>query len=205
MLRVLVGTNHRPRTICRQNKRGERPWRSPRCITHRMIADVDIRPQVLSSLTSSVFTHLFYVSGSCYCLTSKSETFASQIIPADCRLKMLRDDEPTSAAVGEAGEKMTASGTREDLECNEEKATSTHVPNGPSYPDQGSDDERALIFKQDLRIIPLCSFIYLLCYLDRSNVGNAKVRPPSQLPNPVEAPHFDAHHRSSTKKKATTS
>ncbi|KAF2756589.1 major facilitator superfamily transporter [Pseudovirgaria hyperparasitica] len=35
--------------------------------------------------------------------------------------------------------------------------------------------DRALIRKQDIRIIPLCAFIYLLCYLDRSNIGNAKV------------------------------
>lgn len=26
-----------------------------------------------------------------------------------------------------------------------------------------------------MRIVPLCAFIYLLCYLDRSNIGNAKV------------------------------
>ncbi|RAQ47716.1 MFS transporter [Aspergillus flavus] len=35
--------------------------------------------------------------------------------------------------------------------------------------------ERALIWKQDLRILPLCAAIYLLCYLDRSNIGNAKI------------------------------
>lgn len=34
--------------------------------------------------------------------------------------------------------------------------------------------ERALIWKQDKRIIPLSAAIYLLCYLDRSNIGNAK-------------------------------
>lgn len=39
----------------------------------------------------------------------------------------------------------------------------------------GSAAERALILKQDLRIIPLAASIYLLCYLDRSNIGNAKV------------------------------
>ncbi|KNG51980.1 major facilitator superfamily transporter [Stemphylium lycopersici] len=33
---------------------------------------------------------------------------------------------------------------------------------------------RALIWKQDLRIIPLAAGIYLLCFLDRSNIGNAK-------------------------------
>ena len=31
--------------------------------------------------------------------------------------------------------------------------------------------EKALVWKQDLRIIPLCAAIYLLCYLDRSNIG----------------------------------
>jgi hypothetical protein len=67
-------------------------------------------------------------------------------------------DEPTSAGVAEAGEKMTASGTREEIESNEEKGDSTHVPNEPPYTGQGSEEERALIFKQDLRIIPLCSF-----------------------------------------------
>ncbi|GFF58725.1 uncharacterized transporter C1002.16c [Aspergillus udagawae] len=34
--------------------------------------------------------------------------------------------------------------------------------------------EKALLRKQDIRIIPLAAFIYLLCYLDRSNIGNAK-------------------------------
>ena len=31
--------------------------------------------------------------------------------------------------------------------------------------------EKALVRKQDLRIVPLCAAIYLLCYLDRSNIG----------------------------------
>lgn len=31
--------------------------------------------------------------------------------------------------------------------------------------------EKALAWKQDLRIVPLCAAIYLLCYLDRSNIG----------------------------------
>ncbi|KAJ5751138.1 hypothetical protein N7533_008166 [Penicillium manginii] len=34
--------------------------------------------------------------------------------------------------------------------------------------------EKALVWKQDLRVVPLSAFIYLLCYLDRSNIGNAK-------------------------------
>lgn len=34
---------------------------------------------------------------------------------------------------------------------------------------------KAIVRKQDKRIVPLCAGIYLLCYLDRSNIGNAKV------------------------------
>jgi hypothetical protein len=30
---------------------------------------------------------------------------------------------------------------------------------------------RALVWKQDMRIVPLAAFIYLLCSLDRSNIG----------------------------------
>lgn len=107
-------------------------------------------------------------------------------------------------------------GTHEDIESNDEKVASGIGLQGPSYENQGTDEERALIFKQDLRIIPLCSvstfrqvtsasandeeqFIYLLCYLDRSNIGNAKVghihlhQPPAIL----------MCHRFSTKKMAT--
>ncbi|PBP19791.1 MFS transporter [Diplocarpon rosae] len=37
-----------------------------------------------------------------------------------------------------------------------------------------STEDKALVWKQDLRIVPLCAVIYLLCYLDRSNIGNAR-------------------------------
>ncbi|KAH8672551.1 MFS transporter-like protein, partial [Tricladium varicosporioides] len=33
---------------------------------------------------------------------------------------------------------------------------------------------KALVWKQDLRIIPLSATVYMLCYLDRANIGNAK-------------------------------
>lgn len=35
--------------------------------------------------------------------------------------------------------------------------------------------ETSLIRTQDLRIVPLSASIYFLCYLDRSNIGNAKI------------------------------
>jgi hypothetical protein len=36
-------------------------------------------------------------------------------------------------------------------------------------------EERALLWHQDLTILPLCAAIYFLCYLDRSNIGNARI------------------------------
>jgi hypothetical protein len=41
---------------------------------------------------------------------------------------------------------------------------------GEAAEEQTADDG-ALVWKQDLRIVPLCAAIYLLCYLDRSNIG----------------------------------
>ncbi|KAK3384884.1 major facilitator superfamily domain-containing protein [Podospora didyma] len=36
-------------------------------------------------------------------------------------------------------------------------------------------EERAVVWKQDRLIIPLAASIYFLCYLDRSNIGNARI------------------------------
>lgn len=36
-------------------------------------------------------------------------------------------------------------------------------------------ENRRILWKQDLRIVPLSAFIYLLCYLDRSNIANARI------------------------------
>lgn len=41
--------------------------------------------------------------------------------------------------------------------------------------DSVTPENRSLLWKQDLRIVPLSAFIYLLCYLDRSNIGNARI------------------------------
>ena len=39
-------------------------------------------------------------------------------------------------------------------------------------------DERRLMRKVDSRTIPWLAFLYLLAFLDRTSIGNAKVRPP---------------------------
>lgn len=63
----------------------------------------------------------------------------------------------------------------EDVESNSDKAVPGAEEASVPYSGRGSAQDKALVYKQDLRIVPLCSFIYLLCYLDRSNIGNAKV------------------------------
>ncbi|KAK7999174.1 major facilitator superfamily transporter [Apiospora marii] len=45
----------------------------------------------------------------------------------------------------------------------------------PASPQIDPAAEKAVRRKQDMRIIPLSAGIYFLCYLDRSNIGNAKV------------------------------
>ena len=39
------------------------------------------------------------------------------------------------------------------------------------YTKSGSVEAKSLVWKQDLRILPLCSVLYLLNFLDRSNIG----------------------------------
>lgn len=72
----------------------------------------------------------------------------------------------------EADEKNISPIFQHDTEATDDKVTPL---TSLTYASQGTQEERALIFKQDLRIIPICSAVYLLCYLDRSNIGNAKV------------------------------
>lgn len=83
---------------------------------------------------------------------------------------------------------------RNDFDSNpevagDEKVRLSHSPTRPltDAPKHNSDSrlesttavdpalEKKLVRKQDVRIIPLAAGIYLLCYLDRSNIGNAKV------------------------------
>ncbi|PSN74842.1 MFS transporter [Corynespora cassiicola Philippines] len=40
---------------------------------------------------------------------------------------------------------------------------------------EGTTANKAILRKQDTRLIPVCATMYLLAYLDRSNIGNAKV------------------------------
>ena len=44
-----------------------------------------------------------------------------------------------------------------------------------AHVDVSGVDERQLIRKIDMRTIPWLTLLYLLCFLDRTNIGNAKV------------------------------
>ncbi|XXG93773.1 hypothetical protein Hte_000022 [Hypoxylon texense] len=57
----------------------------------------------------------------------------------------------------------------EELEGGHLKDTVTATVLASSAP------ERKLVWRQDKRIVPLAAGIYFLCYLDRSNIGNARV------------------------------
>lgn len=49
-------------------------------------------------------------------------------------------------------------------------AASSHAPE-----DQVNINEKALLRKLDLRLLPPLTILYLLSFLDRSNVGNARL------------------------------
>ncbi|KAK5132714.1 hypothetical protein LTR08_008680 [Meristemomyces frigidus] len=70
-------------------------------------------------------------------------------------------------------EKMAKPAFYEDVESGapEDKV---ERPTTSIYTGQGSAAAKVLVWRQDMRIIPLSAAIYLF-YLDRSNIGNAKV------------------------------
>lgn len=65
-----------------------------------------------------------------------------------------------------------------DSQSHDEGDTTTKEASATSPPPSSPSSlqaERALIRRQDKRIIPLGAAIYFLAYLDRSNIGNAKL------------------------------
>ena len=65
------------------------------------------------------------------------------------------------------------------LEDGEEKDV-TVIYN--AHVDVSGVDEAKLVRKIDWRLLPWLSFLYLLSFLDRSSIGNARVRLPTPLP-----------------------
>jgi MFS family permease len=61
--------------------------------------------------------------------------------------------------------------------CSLSSTSNLNPANPPfaSQPTYTPAEERLLLRHQDLTILPLSAFIYFLCYLDRSNIGNARI------------------------------
>lgn len=57
-----------------------------------------------------------------------------------------------------------------------EKGAEQHVEVYNAGVDISGVDERKLMRKLDLHLIPWLAFLYLLSFLDRTSIGNAKVR-----------------------------
>ncbi|KAE8138877.1 major facilitator superfamily domain-containing protein [Aspergillus pseudotamarii] len=74
----------------------------------------------------------------------------------------LDPEKPLSAALEKVAESS--------LEAGDEKRPHEDVP--PTY---SAEMENRVLRKMDLRIIPMLAVLYLLAFLDRGNVGNAKI------------------------------
>lgn len=78
----------------------------------------------------------------------------------------------------------TIDATKETAKFDEEAALKLTESTGTTVTVNAIDDpfskddspeNKALVRRMDRRIVPLSASIYLLCYLDRSNIGNARV------------------------------
>ena len=49
------------------------------------------------------------------------------------------------------------------------------APTPPEYEPLSGKEWKKLRWKIDLRIVPFCGILYLMAFLDRSNIGNAKI------------------------------
>ncbi|EGD87719.1 hypothetical protein H112_04185 [Trichophyton rubrum D6] len=77
-------------------------------------------------------------------------------------------------------EKQPETEMREDVERNNgpdisEKHGSEVRSTSSSEPDFSDIDEKKVIRKMDMRLIPALALLYLLSFLDRGNIGNAKI------------------------------
>ncbi|KIM68309.1 hypothetical protein SCLCIDRAFT_1017899 [Scleroderma citrinum Foug A] len=62
-----------------------------------------------------------------------------------------------------------------DIQVDERTASMEKINLYNAHVDVSGVDERQLIRKIDMRTIPWLSLLYLLCFLDRTNIGNAKL------------------------------
>ncbi|KAF5010738.1 hypothetical protein F66182_15425 [Fusarium sp. NRRL 66182] len=66
---------------------------------------------------------------------------------------------------------MASSPTHSDTE----KPSTSAIENGIHAPSHSRERENKLLRKMDIRLIPMLALLYLLAFLDRGNIGNAKI------------------------------
>lgn len=66
---------------------------------------------------------------------------------------------------------MSSSPTPSDIE----KPSATAIENGTDTSLHSRERENKLLRKMDIRLIPMLALLYLLAFLDRGNIGNAKI------------------------------
>ncbi|KAL2176537.1 major facilitator superfamily domain-containing protein [Thermothelomyces heterothallicus CBS 202.75] len=76
----------------------------------------------------------------------------------------------SSDSVHETDPEKAAAGHKAELDAETNETTPADAAVGYT-----AAEERALLRRQDLTILPLSAAIYFLCYLDRSNIGNARI------------------------------
>ncbi|KZW00023.1 MFS general substrate transporter [Exidia glandulosa HHB12029] len=76
---------------------------------------------------------------------------------------------PTSTHIAEKEKNSERASTDEDIENR------LHAPTYRADVDTSGIDERKLLRKLDMRLIPWLSILYLLSFLDRTSIGNAKL------------------------------
>lgn len=75
--------------------------------------------------------------------------------------------------------------TADSSSDTKEKIDIEELSNGPSSPEDGLEniDEKKLVRKIDFVLIPWLSLLYLVAFLDRTSIGNAKVCNPHRKTN----------------------
>jgi hypothetical protein len=74
---------------------------------------------------------------------------------------------------------MAASGIKSGGYRDEKDDSSGTIKNDPEFTaahvDFSDVDEKKVLRKMDIRLIPMLALLYLLSFLDRGNIGNAKI------------------------------
>ena len=58
----------------------------------------------------------------------------------------------------------------------DDNANSLDIANGSSFSPLSEAEDRKLTRKLDLKLVPILGLLYLICFLDRTNIANARIQ-----------------------------